>query len=114
MPCHSLLLANMTAAAPFSSDGAGGIVWGSTFDETFFCAARLRGKADSGWLLSQGAKVLTMQAGFGLVESSFTRKMNSANIMTKNIADLVMSSFFYMFVGSRHYTSTGRLQQKLI
>ena len=44
-----------------------------------------------------------MQAGFGLVESSFTRKMNSANIMTKNIADLVMSSFFYMFVGSRHW-----------
>ena len=40
-----------------------------------------------------------MQAGFGLVESSFTRKMNSANIMTKNMMDLVMSAFVYVFLG---------------
>ena len=30
-----------------------------------------------------------MQAGFGLIESSFTRKMNSANTMAKNVVDFV-------------------------
>ena len=44
-------------------------------------------------------RVLSMQAGFGLVESSFTRKMNSANIMTKNMLDLVLSAFVYVFLG---------------
>ena len=44
-------------------------------------------------------RVLSMQAGFGLVESSFTRKMNSASIMTKNMMDLVMSAFVYVFLG---------------
>ena len=54
---------------------------------------------DTGYLLGASYRVLGMQAGFGLIESSFTRKMNSANIMTKNIFDLVLSSMVYILVG---------------
>eukprot|EP00746_Dinoflagellata_sp_MGD_P090259 gnl/MRDRNA2_/MRDRNA2_35629_c0_seq1.p1 gnl/MRDRNA2_/MRDRNA2_35629_c0~~gnl/MRDRNA2_/MRDRNA2_35629_c0_seq1.p1 ORF type:complete len:860 (-),score=155.21 gnl/MRDRNA2_/MRDRNA2_35629_c0_seq1:70-2649(-) len=69
------------------------------FEETLLCTGRVRIKPDTGWLLSQGAKILTMQGGFGLLEASFTRKMHAANIMMKNVTDLTIGALVYWFVG---------------
>ena len=69
-----------------------------TFTLTQQCN-RFRMMPDTSYLLSASYRILGMQAGFGLIESSFTRKMNSANIMTKNIFDLVLSSMLYIAVG---------------
>ena len=48
---------------------------------------RFRNSQDSGYLLNMAYRVMGLQAGFGLIESSFTRKMNCVNIMAKNIVD---------------------------
>ena len=39
------------------------------------------------WTLVAGILVFTMQAGFALVETGFTRAKNAANIMMKNLMD---------------------------
>lgn len=44
------------------------------------------------WTLIAGILVFTMQAGFALVETGFTRAKNAANIMMKNLMDLQSSS----------------------
>lgn len=77
------------------------MLWQDALKESFACGDRMRLKPDTGWLLSQGAKVLTMQAGFGLVEAAMSRKINSCNIMMKNVADLVIGALAYFLVGYR-------------
>ena len=44
---------------------------------------QFRPAPDSSWLLGNCFKIIMMQAGFAVVESSFVRKKNSANIMMK-------------------------------
>lgn len=75
------------------------VTWRETLEQTFVCAERLRLAPDAGWLMSTGGKVLTMQAGFGLLEAAMTRKMNAANIMMKNVGDLVLGAIIYYFLG---------------
>ena len=49
------------------------------------------------WTLIAGILVFTMQAGFALVETGFTRAKNAANIMMKTIMDFAAGSLgFYM------------------
>eukprot|EP00283_Hemiselmis_rufescens_P003764 CAMPEP_0173428068 /NCGR_PEP_ID=MMETSP1357-20121228/7109_1 /TAXON_ID=77926 /ORGANISM="Hemiselmis rufescens, Strain PCC563" /LENGTH=86 /DNA_ID=CAMNT_0014392021 /DNA_START=1 /DNA_END=257 /DNA_ORIENTATION=+ len=40
-----------------------------------------------------------MQAGFAVVESSFVRQKNSANIMMKNTVDLALGALLYWAFG---------------
>ena len=44
------------------------------------------------WTLIAGILVFTMQAGFALVETGFTRAKNAANIMMKNLMDFAAGS----------------------
>uniref|UniRef100_A0A7S1E1L8 Ammonium transporter AmtB-like domain-containing protein n=1 Tax=Hemiselmis andersenii TaxID=464988 RepID=A0A7S1E1L8_HEMAN len=55
--------------------------------------------SDEAWMLSQCFKIMMMQAGFAVVESSFVRQKNSANIMMKNTVDLALGAMLYWAFG---------------
>ena len=52
------------------------------------------------WTLIAGILVFTMQAGFALVETGFTRAKNAANIMMKNLMDFAAGSLGFFLVGA--------------
>ena len=52
------------------------------------------------WTLIAGILVFTMQAGFALVETGFTRAKNAANIMMKNIMDFAVGSLVFCILGA--------------
>mmetsp|Transcript_90739 Transcript_90739/g.242941 ORF Transcript_90739/g.242941 Transcript_90739/m.242941 type:complete len:717 (+) Transcript_90739:21-2171(+) len=54
---------------------------------------------DNSWVFTSGIRVLSMQGGFGLLESSTVRSTNSVNIMMKNMLDLMLGSLFYFYIG---------------
>jgi len=54
---------------------------------------------DSGWMLTSAMRIITMQSGFALLESAFTRKNNQGSLMLKNTLDLVAGVFAYYYVG---------------
>ena len=54
---------------------------------------------DSGWLLTCAMRIMTMQSGFALLESAFTRKNNQGSLMLKNTLDLVAGVLAYYYVG---------------
>ena len=52
------------------------------------------------WTLVAGILVFTMQAGFALVETGFTRAKNAANIMMKNLMDFAAGSLGFYSLGA--------------
>jgi len=46
-------------------------------------------------------KILSMQIGFALLEGGYTRRMHMANIMMKNLVDLVLSGIGFFLFGYR-------------
>ena len=54
---------------------------------------------DTGWILMNAFKIIMMQAGFALMESSYVRTKNSANIVMKNVADLGLGAVAYWVSG---------------
>ena len=52
------------------------------------------------WTLIAGILVFTMQAGFALVETGFTRAKNAANIMMKNLMDFAAGSLGVYILGA--------------
>ena len=52
------------------------------------------------WTLVAGILVFTMQAGFALVETGFTRAKNAANIMMKNLMDFAAGSLGFYILGA--------------
>lgn len=59
------------------------------------------------WTLIAGILVFTMQAGFALVETGFTRAKNAANIMMKNLMDFAAGSLaFYIFGAALMFGAT--------
>ena len=52
------------------------------------------------WTLVAGILVFTMQAGFALVETGFTRAKNAANIMMKNLMDFAAGSLAFYVLGA--------------
>lgn len=51
------------------------------------------------WVLVCTSLVFFMQAGFGCLESGFTRSKNSINVAIKNLTDLVVSCLVFWAVG---------------
>lgn len=51
------------------------------------------------WILISTALVFFMQAGFGLVETGFTRAKNSVNVAIKNFVDFLFSVCIFWMVG---------------
>jgi len=52
------------------------------------------------WTLIAGILVFTMQAGFALVETGFTRAKNATNIMMKNLLDFAAGALAYYVLGA--------------
>lgn len=51
------------------------------------------------WVLIAAALVFFMQAGFALVEAGLTRSKNTANILMKNLMDLVIGTIAFWVIG---------------
>lgn len=54
---------------------------------------------DTLWMVIASVLVFSMQAGFALVESGFTRSKNAANIMMKNFMDYSIGALIFFVVG---------------
>jgi Amt family ammonium transporter len=54
---------------------------------------------DTVWLITAGALVFFMQAGFALLESGMARSKNSVNVLMKNYMDLCLGSLAFWVVG---------------
>ena len=54
---------------------------------------------DATWVLSSAFVIITMQSGFGLLESGMVSDKNQINIMMKNIADVVFGGFSFWLFG---------------
>lgn len=55
--------------------------------------------ADTIWVLIGAFLVFSMQPGFAMVETGFTRAKNAANIVMKNIMDMSLGSLVFWIVG---------------
>ncbi len=51
------------------------------------------------WVLIAAILVMFMQPGFAMVESGFTRKKNTANILMKNLMDFSIGALIYWIIG---------------
>ncbi|MBR6022464.1 MAG: ammonium transporter [Kiritimatiellae bacterium] len=60
----------------------------------------VQGNLNVVWTLVAGILVFTMQAGFALVETGFTRAKNAANIMMKNLMDFAAGSLAFYVLGA--------------
>ncbi|MGM0564708.1 MAG: ammonium transporter [Pseudomonadota bacterium] len=54
---------------------------------------------DAVWIVTAGALVFFMQAGFALLESGLSRAKNSVNVIMKNYADLCVGSIAFSLFG---------------
>src|SRR5574344_861817 len=63
-------------------------------------AQQVQDNLDMVWTLIAGILVFTMQAGFALVETGFTRAKNAANIMMKNLMDFAAGSIGVYVLGA--------------
>lgn len=79
---RSLNAANTSAAAPASE---------MVFD--------IITSGDHAWVLARTFAIITMQGGFALLEAGSVRKVNRANIMMKNIADISIGLAGYLLLG---------------
>lgn len=59
----------------------------------------LQRSIDTAWVIVAGLLVFFMQAGFGMLETGFTRAKNAANILMKNFMNFAMASIAYWAVG---------------
>ena len=68
--------------------------------ETELTTAAVQTNLNVVWTLIAGILVFTMQAGFALVETGFTRAKNAANIMMKNLMDFAAGSLGFYILGA--------------
>ena len=57
------------------------------------------GNEDATWILTNSFIILTMQSGFGLLESGMVSLKNEANIMVKNAVDVIFGGLSYWMFG---------------
>ena len=61
--------------------------------------ASLQASMDTVWLMTAGALVFFMQAGFALVEGGMVRAKNSVNVIMKNYVDACFGAIAFWMVG---------------
>lgn len=61
--------------------------------------SQVQGNIDLVWVITAGALVFLMQAGFGLLESGMSRSKNAVNVILKNYMDLCVGSLIYFALG---------------
>lgn len=81
-----LLILLLAAGLAFAADPAG---LGGTADAA----------VDYVWVLVCAFLVMSMQAGFAMLEAGFCRAKNAANLMIKNLMDFVVGSLVFFLVG---------------
>ena len=54
---------------------------------------------DATWILTSAFMIMTMQSGFGLLESGMVCARNEANIMMKNVVDVAIGGLIYWSFG---------------
>ena len=54
---------------------------------------------DTIWVLIGAFLVFSMQPGFAMVETGFTRAKNAANIVMKNVMDMSLGSIVFWILG---------------
>eukprot|EP00931_Biecheleriopsis_adriatica_P055312 TRINITY_DN32668_c0_g1_i1.p1 TRINITY_DN32668_c0_g1~~TRINITY_DN32668_c0_g1_i1.p1 ORF type:complete len:570 (+),score=91.32 TRINITY_DN32668_c0_g1_i1:43-1710(+) len=59
----------------------------------------LSGQDDATWVLTSSFIILTMQSGFGLLESGYVPDRFGVNVMMKNIIDVVFGGLSYWLMG---------------
>ncbi|XP_020291656.1 putative ammonium transporter 3 [Pseudomyrmex gracilis] len=57
------------------------------------------GQEDSNWIVTSSFMILTMQTGFGMLESGCVSLKNEVNIMMKNVVDIVLGGLTYWIFG---------------
>jgi len=62
-------------------------------------SAELRLSLDTVWLVTAGALVFFMQAGFALLESGMARSKNAVNVIMKNYTDVCFGALAFWLVG---------------
>ena len=72
---------------------------------------------DATWVLTSSFIIITMQSGFGLLESGLVSKNNQMNIMIKNITDILFGGlsfwiFGYTFIFNQNSNGYMKLDQK--
>ena len=55
--------------------------------------------ADTIWVLIGAFLVFSMQPGFAMVETGFTRAKNAGNIVMKNVMDMCLGSIVFWVLG---------------
>jgi Amt family ammonium transporter len=61
--------------------------------------AEMQASMDTVWLITAGALVFFMQAGFALLESGMSRSKNSVNVIMKNYIDVCLGSLVFWLFG---------------
>ena len=51
------------------------------------------------WVLNSAFVIITMQSGFGLLESGMVSKKNEVNIMMKNVSDIIFGGISFWILG---------------
>ena len=59
----------------------------------------MQSSMDTVWLITAGALVFFMQAGFALLESGMARSKNSVNVLMKNYIDVCLGSLVFWLFG---------------
>ncbi len=59
----------------------------------------LKAAMDTMWLITAGALVFFMQAGFALLESGMSRSKNAINVVMKNYMDVCIGSIAFWMIG---------------
>ncbi len=59
----------------------------------------LKASMDTMWLITAGALVFFMQAGFALLESGMSRSKNAINVVMKNYMDVCIGSIAFWLIG---------------
>ena len=59
----------------------------------------LQASMDAVWVITAGALVFFMQAGFAFVESGMTRSKNAINVIMKNYTDVCFGSLVFWMIG---------------
>ncbi|BCS97810.1 ammonium transporter [Desulfoluna limicola] len=72
--------------------------WGEA-SEGVSTAAMVQGHLNMIWVLLAAGLVFFMQAGFMCLESGLTEAKNSINVAVKNLADFVIATLMFWFVG---------------
>ena len=54
---------------------------------------------DATWILTSAFIILTMQSGFGLLETGMVSARNEVNVMMKNVVDVAVGGLVFWCVG---------------